>query len=333
MSAEIWLGVPTKPKRTFRLSPSSRLWLLAGFALALIAVFMTIDAKANWDFVLPFRARKVLAMVVVGYAIAVSTVMFQTITDNRILTPSIMGFDALYLLIQTVAVFLLGSSQLVAIDERLRFVIEVVAMVIFSGTLYYWLFMAAERSLHLLVLVGIIFGVMFRSVTNLLQRVMDPAEFAVLQDAGFASFNAVNETLLVVTLVLVAGATLVIWQIRHVLDALALGRESAICLGVNYRRMVMIILALVTILVAVSTALVGPITFFGLLVANLAYMVSGSSKHRHLLPVAALLAVVALVGGQMVLEHVFTFNTSLSIIVDFLGGVMFIFLLLRGAFR
>ena len=319
--------------RAGRFGPSVRLGLLAGLALVAAAAFMTVDARGNWDFVLPFRARKLLALTVVGYAVAASTVMFQTITHNRILSPSVMGFDALYLLIQTVAVFFLGSHRLVALDERLRFGVEVLAMVVFSGALYYWLFVTAARNLHLLVLVGLVFGVMFRSVTSLLQRVIDPTEFAVLQDAGFASFNAVNETLLAVTVVLVALAGLGAWRMRGLLDALALGRETAISLGVNYGRSVMVILALVTVMVATSTALVGPITFFGLLVANLAYMLAGSSAHRFLLPAAALTAVIALVGGQTVLEQVFAFDTSLSIIIEFLGGTLFILLLLRGAFR
>ncbi len=86
-------------------------------------------------------------------------------------------------------------------------------------------------------------------------------------------------------------------------------------------------------LVSVSTALVGPITFFGLLVANLAYMIAGSAKHRIILPVAALLAVFCIVGGQTILERVFTFNSALSVIIEFLGGLVFIILLVRGHAR
>src|SRR5690606_31012297 len=118
--------------------------------------------------------RKVLGMALVGTAIAASTVMFQTITNNRILTPSIMGFDALYMLIQTVAVFYFGTATFAVLDRNLMFLIEVVVMIAFSGVLFYLLFVVAQQSLHLLVLVGIVFGVMIRSFTNLLQRVMDP---------------------------------------------------------------------------------------------------------------------------------------------------------------
>jgi iron complex transport system permease protein len=302
-------------------------------AAAAIAAFMTLESRGNWDFVLPFRARKVIAMAVVGYAIATSTVIFQTITGNRILTPSIMGFDALYMLIQTLAVFFLGSGRLLRLDPRTRFGFEVGAMILFAGLLFWWLFLRADRGLHVLVLVGIVFGVLFRSVANLLQRVIDPTEFAVLQDLGFASFNAIDQTLLWLTVAIVVAVTVPIWRLHHSLDALVLGREIAVALGVHYRRTVLISLSLVTALVAVSTALVGPITFFGLLAAHLGYLLAGVPYHRYAIPAASLCAIAALIGGQTILELVFEFNTSLSIIIEFLGGVTFLALLLRGGRR
>ncbi|MGQ9367564.1 iron chelate uptake ABC transporter family permease subunit [Azospirillum sp. ST 5-10] len=316
-----------------RPAPGPLLLLLALAAVAAIAAFMTVGAKGSWGFVLPFRGTKVAVMVLVAYAVAVSTVLFQTVTHNRILTPAIMGFDFLYLLIQTGAVFLFGSGAVVAIDPRLRFAGEIAAMVVFSVLLYGTLFAGSRRSLHLLILVGIVFGIFFRSLSAFLQRLIDPAEFVVLQDRFFASFNAVGSDLLLAAAVLTAGASLVAWRIRHSFDVLALGREQAISLGVDHRRMVTLVLMVVAVLVSVSTALVGPITFFGLLVANLAYLVVPSGRHRHTLPAAVLLAVISLVGGQLALERAFAFDGNLRIIIDFLGGIVFITLLLRGAAR
>lgn len=320
-------------RRWGRFSPAASLGIMALLALAAVVLFMTLDARGSWSFIIPFRGRKLLGIALVGTAIAASTVMFQTITNNRILTPSIMGFDSLYMLIQTVMVYFLGSARLVHIDVNLRFALEVGVMMLFSGLLYYFLFVVGHRSLHLLVLVGIVFGLMVRSFTNLLQRVMDPTEFAVLQDAGFASFNSIDRDLLLVSGVVVGLVLLGVWRMRYTLDLLALGRDMAINLGVNYRRSVMLVLAAVSALVSVSTALVGPITFFGLLVANLAYALVRSYRHGVIIAAAALLAILTLVTGQLVLERVFAFDTSLSIIVEFVGGLVFIYLLVRGVVR
>ncbi|MEJ5899717.1 iron chelate uptake ABC transporter family permease subunit [Ochrobactrum teleogrylli] len=313
--------------------PATLIPLLGAIALLAAIAFMTIGAKGSWSFILSFRGTKLAAMVLVAYSIAVSTVLFQTVTNNRILTPSIMGFDALYILIQTVVVFFFGAVQVDWIGPNMRFVTETLVMVLFAGSLYYWLFSGAARSLHLVMLVGIICGVFFRSLSNLMQRMLDPDLFAVLQDRFFASFNTINADILTLSAIIVAAVSLYGWRLMHVFDVLALGREPAINLGVDHRRVVRLILLMVTVLVAVSTALVGPITFFGLLVANLAYMLAGSGKHRVVLPIAVLLAIICIVGGQTILERVFAFNTALSVIIEFLGGLVFIILLVRGNAR
>ncbi|KFI30509.1 enterobactin ABC transporter permease [Haematobacter massiliensis] len=307
--------------------------LLAIVAALAVTAFMTLGARGSWDFVLKFRGLKLAGLVLVAYAVAVSTVMFQTVTANRILTPSVMGFDALYVLIQTLLVAGIGSHAAAVLNPNLLFAAKVMLMVVFSGLLFRWLFLGEERSLHLLVLVGIIFGVFFRSVSTLIQRMLDPNEFMVLSDSLFASFNSVQPTLLGASAVLIGLASIVGYLMLNRLDVLTLGRPMSIGLGLPYKQTVAIILAIVALLVSVSTALVGPVTFFGLLVASLAHVMTGSAKHRHVLPVAVLLAVICLVGGQTVLERVFGFNTALSVIIEFLGGIAFILLIIRRGAR
>lgn len=313
----------------FFATPATRLGLLAAMALASITAFMTIGASGQWDFVLQFRGLKLAALLLVAYAIAVSTVLFQTITHNRILTPSIMGFDSLYVLIQTVLVFTLGLQRTGLIDVRVKFGFEVLLMTGLAWLLFRWLFSGAVRSLHLMMLVGIVFGILFRSLTSFMVRVIDPNEFLVLQDRLFASFNTVPQQLLLVSGIAVLAVSIAAWRIAHTFDVIGLGRELAINLGVDYQKLVMRLLVLIAILVSVATALVGPVTFFGLLVANLAYQVMGTDKHRWVLPAAVLLGCIFLVGGQVILERVFSFNSALSVVVEFLGGLMFIALLLR----
>jgi iron complex transport system permease protein len=316
-----------------RLTPGVRLALLAALALTVMGVFLTIDVNGYWEFILPRRLTKLAALVLMAYAVATSTVLFQTITNNRILTPSLMGFDSLYLLLQTVLVFVFSSRGLLVLDERLRFGVEVALMAVFSTALFTWLFGSGRYGLHLLILVGIIFGTFFRSISTFLQRIIDPSEFVILQDRLFASFNGVNTELLGVSALLIGTVSVLLVRRIRVLDVLALGRDHATNLGLDHRRSVLVILLMIAVMVSVSTALVGPITFFGLLVANLAYLVAGSSRHAVVIPVAALLAVITLVGGQLVLERIFAFDTSLSVIIEFLGGLVFLLLLVGSTRR
>ena len=295
--------------------------------------FMTIGAKGNWDFVLPFRGGKLLGLVLVAYAVATATVLFQTITQNRILTPAVMGFDSLYVALQTALVFFLGTRDLATIDMRLRFVLEMVLMVALSMALFYWLFLSRRRSLHLVVLAGLVFGVFFRSLSHMMQRILDPNEFIALQDMLFASFNTIDTQLLAVSSVVVLVTAWLSRRLLAKLDVLMLGRDTAVNLGIDYQRVVMMLFAVIAVLVSVSTALVGPVTFFGLLVASLAYQAVATDRHKYTLPAATLIAIIALVGGQTVMERVFGFDTALSVIIEFTGGLAFMLLLYRNLNR
>ncbi|WP_154605992.1 iron chelate uptake ABC transporter family permease subunit [Arthrobacter sp. AQ5-05] len=315
------------------LSAGFLLAVLGVVAVAVILVFMTIELRGNLGYILPRRAIKVGSMVLVAVAVGLSTVLFQTVTANRILTPSIMGFDALYILLQTVLTFVLGGQVVLSMVAPLKFGLEVLLMVAFSLLLYRWLFTGNGKSLHLMLLVGIVFGTLFRGVSALMQRLMDPSEYLLLQDLFFASFNQVDGTLLLVAIAAVVLVSIPAWRMRREYDVLALGRETSINLGVDHRRAATVTLVICSVLVAVSTALVGPITFFGLLVASLAYQLVPKFTHAVVLPVAILLGVISLVGGQLVLERIFDFNSALSIVIEFIGGLVFIGLLLKGSLK
>lgn len=300
--------------------------------LAAIAAFMFVGIVGSWEFALSRRVQRVAALILVGHAIALSTVLFQTVTNNRILSPSIMGFDSLFLLIQTGIVFFFGASSLALLNANVKFGLEVLVMVGFAVGLFSWLF-RGRNDLYVMVLVGIVLGTVFSSLTLLVSRMIDPNDYLTLQDAFFASFNTIDANLLAIGTVIIAVATLLSIRLFGQLDVVALGRNHAINLGVNHRRVVNISLIAIAVLVSVSTALVGPMTFLGLLVANLARQMMGTFRHHWVVPAASLLGVVALVAGQFILEHVFGFNTALSIIINFVGGIYFIAMLIQEARR
>lgn len=312
-----------------RPGPAPVLMLLALAALGVAIAFMTVGANGRWGFVLPFRGAKLVSLLLVAGAVATATVLFQTVSGNRILTPAIMGFDELYRLIQTGIVVAAGTGGLG--DPRLRFLAETGAMVLFALLLYRWLLNRNGGSLHRLLLVGVVCGVLFRSLSQFLQRLLDPNQFVVLQSNLFATFNAVRPDLLALAALGLIAAGFAAWRLSARLDVLLLGRDEAVALGIDHRRTLTLVLVLVAVLVSVSTALVGPVTFLGLLVAHLAYRAMPSYRHALVLPAAALIAAITLVGGQLVLERVFSLNAALSIVIEFLGGLTLLVLLARRA--
>ena len=322
------LYVAAQPARGWE-RRSVRLATLAVMAVMAVLAFMTLGVEADWAFVLQHRGTKVVTMVIVACALGMSTVVFQTVTYNTILTPAVMGLDALYLFLQAVLVLVLGSVGVVGMGVLPKFAMEIALMVTLSVALMRWLFTGHTSSLHLMLLVGMVMGILFRSMTSFAMRMIDPNEFATLQDRMFANFNTIHTQLLWPSLALLVLGALYFWRQRHVLDVLALGRDAAVNLGISYQPQVLRLLVVMCAMVAISTALVGPVTFFGLLVANMAYQWMGTRRHQWVLPAVVLWGCVLLLAGQVVLERVLGFNSALSVVVEFVGGLVFIYLLMR----
>ncbi|WP_392559938.1 iron chelate uptake ABC transporter family permease subunit [Orbus mooreae] len=312
-----------------KLSPTQRIVVLLTLALLVMVIFMTINLGNNLHYILVRRGYILFTMVIVAFAAGISTVLFQSVTNNRILTPSLMGFEALFILIQTMIVFFYSGTSSYWLFSIIKFMGESCLLVAFSVLLYRWLFSTVQFNINLVLMIGIVLGTLFRSAATLLQRLLDPNEFSVLQSRMFATFTRSPPELIWFSAVVIFLFGFILWRKRYVFDVLALGRSHAINLGLNYQRMVTTTLLLVSILVAVSTALVGPLTFLGLMVANLAYLLAGSFQHRYVLPTAFLLAIIALVGGQLILEYGLNMAGSLSVVLEFIGGIFFIYLVLK----
>lgn len=312
-----------------RTSGALFLGMLTLLLLASIVLFMTYNAHGNWDFVFSLRGKKLLMLMTVAYAVGISTLLFQTLTNNPILTPSLLGYDALYILMQTVLVFSLGGLGYAMLNAGGKFALETPLMMAASLLLFRLLMDKSGGDLARLILVGVIFGVMFRSINSLLQRLIDPTQFVTAQISYFAQFTTVNPVLLAIGMAIMAISAVWIWRMRSSLDLLMLGRDQAIGLGIDYPRFSRTVLLWVALLVSVATALVGPVSFFGLLVCALVNALSPTMYHRIRIPAAFLMAALVLVLGQTVFEQMLGLQAALSVVIEFLGGIVFLWLVLR----
>lgn len=283
----------------------------------------------NFSYNLSKRIPKIIGIIIAGGSIAVASIIFQTVINNRIITPSIIGLDSLYGLVQTVVIFIFGSSSIMIENKTFNFLASASLMIVFSFLLFKVLFRREKQNIMLILLVGTILGSLFRSISTFMQLVIDPNEFDALQTKLFASFSLVNTKILLISVIILLIIFAFMYDDIKKLDVLSLGRDNAINLGVNYDKLAKKILLVVTMLVSISTALVGPITFLGILVVNLSYQMFNTYKHSVLISGSILISIVALVSGQFLVERVFNFNTTISIIINFIGGSYFIYLLLK----
>ena len=317
-----------------RVSPKKALFIMAMLTALAILIFVGWDLNAgNMAFFLPRRLKKIGAMLLTSYCIGYSSVTFQTVTNNKILTPSVMGLDSLYLFIQTVIVFFFGSKQLTMMTGMKSYFLSLGTMLIFSFFLFLLLFWKEGKSVYFLVLAGMIIGGLFNGLATFMQVLLDPNEFLILQGKMFAGFDKINEDLFGISVLIVAISMIVTWRDCPSLDAMSLGQDHAISLGIPYKKMLFKNLMNTAVLVAVSTALTGPITFLGILVASLSREMIATYHHRTRIIGAFFLGAFALIFGQMMVERVFAFNTTISVIVNFVGGIYFIYLMIKEAKR
>jgi len=110
---------------------------------------------------------------------------------------------------------------------------------------------------------------------------------------------------------------------------MTLGRDLAINLGVNHKKCAFQVLTLIAIMVATATALVGPVVFLGLLITSIVYRISPTQRHASLLPMSALIGIIVVVGGQLLLERLLQVQVTISIVIELMGGLVFLYLILK----
>lgn len=145
----------------------------------------------------------------------------------------------------------------------------------------------------------------------------------------FAGFNTVRSELLGIGALVLLVSAAVVWHERYRSDVHLLRRDQAVNLGISYTRNTLWILLWIAALVATATAVVGPVSFFGLLAASLANHFSPSVRHSVRLPMTVCVGGILLVGGQTVFEHFLGMKAVLSVVVEFAGGLVFLYLVLK----
>ncbi|EAI3823962.1 iron ABC transporter permease [Campylobacter coli] len=306
-----------------------KILILAFLTLIMALVFIFAGLKDFDEYALKNRFLQIAAIVIVAICIAVSTVIFQTLCNNKILTPAIIGLDSLYMLLQSALIFSLGSANLSVYKNDINFLITLACMVVFSLGLYKILF-SSDKSIYLIMLLGLIFGTLFSTLSSFFEILIDPDEFMVIQGRMFASFDNVAFDVLALAYIVTLLSFVWIFRYMKFLDPLSLGKDLSINLGINYQKISKHLMIIIAILTSISTALVGPITFLGLLVVNITYELFKSSKHSILLLTCVLISILALLGGVFFVSRVFDYNTTISVIINFLGGIYFIYLVLKG---
>lgn len=281
-----------------------------------------------FQYSMKLRSPKLIVMLIIAFAIAGASLVFQTIINNIIVTPCLLGMNALYSLIHTAVVFVAGSTSILATNSNLSFVVDLVLMAIVATIVYGYLFEKTQHNVLYILLIGTVLTSFFSSIQTTMTRIMDPNEYDSLLETLVASFENVNAEVIVASLVVLAIVIFVLRKDLAMLDVISLGKEQAINLGVDYDRCIRRLLIGVTLCIAVATAMVGPISFLGLIMANLARQFLKTFRHTQLILASTLFGMAILIGGELIVERIYHYAVPISVFIGVFGGIYFLYLLL-----
>lgn len=312
-----------------------KLIVIALIAIIIVAAFLFIGVKFHnhklLRYAMKLRIPKVIAMIITAFAIGAATIIFQSVINNTIVTPCLLGMNALYTLIHTSVVFVLGSGSILFTNDNLSFLVDLVLMGIIATVVYSWLFKMTGYNVLYVLLVGTVLTSFFSSIQSTLTRVMDPNEYDTLLTSLVASFSNINSGIIIFSVIILALIVVIFRKELALLDVITLGKEQAINLGVDYDRCIRRLLLAITLCIAVATAMVGPISFLGLIIANISRQLLKTYRHTQLIAGAALMGVIALIGGQFIVERVFVYSIPISVFITVAGGIYFLYLILKGS--
>uniref|UniRef100_UPI003FF0A563 iron chelate uptake ABC transporter family permease subunit n=1 Tax=[Lactobacillus] rogosae TaxID=706562 RepID=UPI003FF0A563 len=312
-----------------------KLIVIALIAIIIVAAFLFIGVKFHnhklLRYAMKLRIPKVIAMIITAFAIGAATIIFQSVINNTIVTPCLLGMNALYTLIHTSVVFVLGSGSILFTNDNLSFLVDLVLMGIIATVVYSWLFKMTGHNVLYVLLVGTVLTSFFSSIQSTLTRVMDPNEYDTLLTSLVASFSNINSEIIIFSVIILALIVVIFRKELALLDVITLGKEQAINLGVDYDRCIRRLLLAITLCIAVATAMVGPISFLGLIIANISRQLLKTYRHTQLIAGAALMGVIALIGGQFIVERVFVYSIPISVFITVAGGIYFLYLILKGS--
>ena len=304
------------------------LLLTAGVCFSYLLINSHIDKPKLFQYILSLRVPTLLVMMIASFSIGSASIIFQSIINNRIVTPCLLGMNSMYTLVHTAVVFAAGSGSVLATNSNLSFAVDLVVMSVTATFIYSYMFRKTGNNVLYVLLIGTVLSSFFGSIQSTMIRVMDPNEYDALLTSLVADFNNVQVEVIAFSVILLVTLTIFLWKDLQLLDVITLGKAQAINLGVDYDGTIRRLLLGVVLCIAIATAMVGPISFLGLIIANLSRQLFKTHKHSYLIGGSVLIGMIAMIAGQTISQHVYSYAVPISTLITIGGGIYFLYLLL-----
>lgn len=268
------------------------------------------------------RLPRTLVAILVGCALATSGVIYQSIFNNKLVSPDLLGVSSGASVGACLAILLGFSTALISIFAFIMGFIAVLLTILIAKSL-------RNRTTAILILSGIAVGGLMSSFVGLLKYLADDelklAEmtFWLLGDLSKVSIKDFYVVLPIVAI----GCTLAVifsWKT----NILSLGKKEAITLGVNYNKYMVLMIVIATMLTAISVAVSGTIGWLGLVIPNFVRLLFGNNNKK-VIPISILIGAVFMVLVDMIARSIAPNEIPLSVITGIIGTPIFIFAIFK----
>ena len=243
------------------LSSGAKILIMVALALLVAAAYTIFGLRFSnarlLHYQLAKRIPKLIVIALTAFSIGSASIVFQSVINNTIVTPCLLGMDALYTLVHTLVYFFAGAASILVTNKQISFAVDLVIMAVVSLLIYSYIFKKTGSNVLYVILIGTVLTSFFGSVQSTVTRIMDPNAY---------------ETLL--------------------------------------------------------TTLVGPLAFLGLIIENLSRQLMQTYRHSLLITASVLFGMIVLLGGQFLVERVFSYNVPVSVFITTGGGIYFLYLLI-----
>ena len=271
-----------------------------------------------------FRIRlpRVVAAMLVGGGLSIAGASFQGLFRNPLVSPDILGVSAGAGFGAALGILLSGNPMVIQVSA---FVFGIVAV-----SVAYCIGRTVGRgSTLVLVLGGIIVGSLFSAFISLTKYVADP--YDTLPAIVFwlmGSLSAVSNTDIIAVAPPILIGSLCLFLVRWRINLLAVGEEEARALGVDTKKMTMVLVIASTVITASAVCISGIIGWVGLVVPHIGRMLVGPD-FRKLIPVSAVLGASFLLIVDDIARTLTAAEIPLGILTALVGAPFFAYLLTR----
>ena len=284
-----------------------------------------------WDIYMP----RIVCGILAGFALGISGAVMQCVLRNPLGSPYTLGISNAAAFGASVGIVLNGgaiigqSNASIVINNPYIVTASAFIWAMIGTGIIVLLVTITKVDANTMVLAGVAISSIFAAGISALQYIYNEYALSAIVFWQFGSLGkATWDELKIVAIVAIPIILYFLWK-RWDLNALDNGTDIAKSLGVNVDGLRITAMVLAALTTAVVVSFMGIIAFIGLLGPHIIRMILGND-HRYLLPGSMFLGAVILLIADCVGQSLFTFTLPVGIITSFLGGPLFLFLLIKG---